>query len=606
MALKQQKEQSKFMIDGDKEYIKMCLGMEDMVNGVWEPPGEISDMDGYHKVVVSDPHDAMRALQRVLAKELPVFHIRPVAPNDETKLVTDEWEKGLMWLYKQASKRLVGGITEDLAWSAGLYGRTVGQVIYLPHEIQARQAFKGETARLERALNEYGPFIIQNYNPMDVHTIRSGHMIEAALKVRVMRIHEIENFWGEKAAGLVNKAKNLSDEEHKFKYAAEFDFTDSEVRSVWAVLLENDKGPIDPENTDAFTIINNEKHGLKFLNWWERISGTGMAGTLDKQAIPMLKTVWDTGAWETLNALETMAMSKTIRLYGRPGLVEEGPNPKAARINYDADTMGDILKAPPQNTVRSLVMEALDQGMLLQSDRVSARLDKSTISKLVLTGEFPANTAASAVNIITQSALASIEPYKRTTERGVEDIVTLQLRWIEQFGEPLTIFGAVNKKNAQITIKPEHINVKHIYVDAELQAAAPEDRVARVNAAQLELSMGLPKEEVYGKTLRKHNPREIIALERREQIEQTVHGGKIQEYLAGIELKIQELAQKLAQAQAGAGGGGEGNGLGSKTPDTGVGGDGFDTSLQGTSTVGALGATNEQQTGADRNQVPLQ
>ena len=591
MALKQYQQLAEQLIEDDKGLHSDYEKYENMVHGRWELPGDLRDVPGIHKVVITDPYDALNTMRRILAKQLPRVKIHPLAPNLETKRVTDMWEKGLTWLYDHTSDRRGIDLTSDLAWSAGLYGQIVGQVSYIPHEIKSRQAFKGDTGRLEQVLHD-GPFIVELHNPKFTHVLRSSYGVEGVLTKKFMRASEALSFWGERADQLKAKLTKMSDVEKYKATVTQYDWWNDKHRCTW-ILVNNPSTVISGPSDDGAITIFDEDHGLEFFPWFARITGTGFEHDVRYKINPMLKPVVDTGLYETANALETMIMSKAIKLFGRPSLKEEGLNPAEAQINYSPDNMGEILKAPPGNQVGELRQDVLDQALLAMADREAARMDKSTVSRLLQTGEFPSGMAASAINIVTQSAVESIGPHKRLAEQAIEDIIRLNLLWIHKDGVPLVIDGAAGMNEPQVIIDPNDINPNAIYVDVELTAVAPTDQVARANAGNMMAQMGYPMERVF-EQMGETDPQQAMKEARREQFMAAMH----REKLADIELRIQakqaqlqlQVQQQQAQMQQ----------VG-QTPPTGAEGQGFNPAAGGNSAVPASGATFEQQMGATRN-----
>src|SRR3990167_2634684 len=119
MALKEYQDLAVQLIEDDKYLHTTYLKYEDMVHGRWNLPSGLVNVAGIHKVVITDPFDALNTMRRILSKHLPNVKIHPIAPNLETKDITDTWEKGLTWLYKRSSGRNGTDLTADLAWSAG-------------------------------------------------------------------------------------------------------------------------------------------------------------------------------------------------------------------------------------------------------------------------------------------------------------------------------------------------------------------------------------------------------------------------------------------------------------------------------------------------------
>jgi hypothetical protein len=571
---------------------------ENMVHGRWNLPSGLSDVPGIHKVVTTDPYDAMSTLRRVLSKNQPKISIHPIAPNSETKEKTDAMERGMAWIYKQSSSRRPTDLTADLAWSAGLYGQCIGQVIDIKNEIGARKSFKGETKELQRALIG-GPFLVELHNPKFVHIERSSYGIESVLTKKVIKASEAVSFWGERAKPLNAALAKMKPAERDKAYVTVFDHWAKDERWVYMFVRDNPNTNATPIDGEAIKIIEGENPDMEFMPWFARMTGSGLEGSTLETIQPMLKPVFDSGMWHTQCTIETMVMSKSIKLFGRPTLKEEGNNPAKAEVDYGPESMGDILKAPVDNTVSELRQDVLDQALLVMGDRVASRMDKATLSRLLQTGEFPSGMAASAINIVTQSAVEGLGPFKRVAEQAIEDIVRLELLHIHYAGEQYVVDGAAQTGQQQIVIDPVDINPSYIYVDVELTAVVPTDQVARANAGNMLMQMGYPVEKVF-EQIGEVDGSAAMKQAMKEQFITKMFGEK----LADIDLRVQmkaAQAQLQMQQQAQAAAQSAQNSQAGQTPPTGMEGQGANPAAGGSS----AGTTFESQTGGTRDGTPL-
>lgn len=604
MSLKSVQALAKQCIEDDKLLHAIYDQYESMVHGRWSLPAELTDA-GVHKVVISDPYDAMNSLRRILARDIPKFKVHPVAPTEGSKVVANNMEKALVWLYKQATERRDTDLTADIAWSIGLYGQSLGQVIYLPNEIEARDAFKGDTRGLQDALAE-GPFLVELHNPKFVHTIRNSYGLQGVLTKKIMRATEALSFWGEYAGTLKGKIDKLSEDEKYKAYVTQYDYWDKGKRTVWCLIGDKPNTILEPDDKSAVKIMVEEDYGLPFLPWFSRLTGSGLEQETKDKIQPMLKTLVDTGLYETQNTLETMIMSKAIKLYGRPTLVEEGPNPAEAQVDYAPENLPDTLKAPPGNTVRPLDQQVLDQALLAMSDRGSSRIDKSTVARLLQTGEFPSGMAASAINIVTQSAVESIGPFRRATEFCLADAAKLFLRHVHADGKPLVVNGASDSQ--QLIISPADINPSYLYVEAQLTSVGPSDDVALANAAQMWGNVGMSQEAILERA-GASDPREVIKQRHREQFEEAMHQAKLADIArvtaqkdAEMQMQIQMQAQQAAMQQQAQ----QQQQQVAQTAGSGMSGAGVNPAAGGMSALqGNPNATFEGQMGTSRDGTPL-
>ena len=109
------------MIEQDREKDQMLAAMEAMWQGEWQLPKEISDLRWIHKVVSTDPHDALRAGVRVLSSVGPRVKVMPMGPGETSQALTDLVERALSWLFYQANRRRQSTVLRDVVLSALLY-----------------------------------------------------------------------------------------------------------------------------------------------------------------------------------------------------------------------------------------------------------------------------------------------------------------------------------------------------------------------------------------------------------------------------------------------------------------------------------------------------
>jgi hypothetical protein len=224
------------MIEQDREKDRMLAAMEAMWRGDWQLPREIADLRWIHKVVSTDPHDALRAGVRVLSSVGPRVKVMPLGQGETSQALTDRVERALSWLFHQANHRRQSTVLRDVVLSALLYGEVIAQVVYLPYQIKALQAVDGDTRRLELA-SRYGPFAILVRNPRQVHVRYSDWMPEAVLHKRVLPVDEVVQFWGKQASkiGLAVQEGPVG----SLRYATVYDYMDLGCRVVWAYLHEH-------------------------------------------------------------------------------------------------------------------------------------------------------------------------------------------------------------------------------------------------------------------------------------------------------------------------------------------------------------------------------
>jgi hypothetical protein len=509
------------MVAQDREKDEMMAAMEAMWQGNWQLPREIADLRWIHKVVSTDPHDALRAGVRVLSSVGPRVKVISLETEGDHQTLTDRVERGLSWLFHQANRRRQSSVLRDIVLSALLYDEVIAQVVYLPHQIKALEAAGGDTRRLEIA-RRFGPYAILVRNPRQVHVRYSDWMPEAVLHKRVMPVGEIVEFWGKQAGKLTRALK--SDPEGSLRFATVYDYMDLDCRVVWAYLHEHSEvvmpGPAMAGEYQAVEIMRAE-HDLGFLPWVAKVGGTTLPEDPAHQRVPMLYSVFQAGQWETQNILESLLTSEVIAYASAPRLKVEGPTDN---VEVDYGEPGRMAYVPPGHNLSLLSPPGLDGSLETIANRFGERIGKSTVPRVLQTADFPSGTAFATLNLATQSGLKSLTPYRELAEQALADVFTQMLDWIAISGKPVTAYApAAGMQGQQVVLDPQQTDLKNLFVEVELTADVPLDKVSRINAAATavkELNYSRARALEY---VGENDPSVIIAEARQEEIQALEH-----------------------------------------------------------------------------------
>ncbi len=165
------------------------------------------------------------------------------------------------------------------------------------------------------------------------------------------------------------------------------------MRVVWAYLHE-DSQMIPPsaglDGGNAPIEIIRQPHGLTFLPWIARTGGTTLLRDPAHQCIPLLYSVYQSGQWDTQNILETLLTSEVIAYAAAPRLKVEGVSDN---VEVDYGEPGRMAHVPPGHKLESMDTPTMDTSLAQIADRVGQRIDKSTVPRILQTGDFPAGTA---------------------------------------------------------------------------------------------------------------------------------------------------------------------------------------------------------------------
>lgn len=506
------------MIAADRERDEMLRAMDAMWHNRWQLPPPLQAVGWVHKVVSTDPHDAVRAGTRVLSSVAPRITVQPLGGRS-ARSQAERIERALAWHFRNASRRRRASVLRDVVLSALLYDEVVAQVVYLPAQQQAAQ-WLGAGAP-HAAAQRFGPFAIIVRNPQDVHVRYSDWMPEAVLLKQLMPLEEALAFWGQALASQLKQARPAGRggplrKSPAFTHVSVYDYMDTQQRTVWAVPQSDASALADPGGTPeaGARLILQEEHGLGFLPWAAKVGGT----TLHRgshQRIPLLASIYQSRQWDTQNIVETLLASEVIAYAAAPRLKVEGPS---AEVDVDYGEPGRIVHVPPGHQLNPLAAPGLDESLARIAERVAERMGKSTVPRVLQTADFPLGAAFATLNLATQSGIKSLTPYKELAQDALAEVFQLMLNWVQHSQQPLEAHISQRGRSETITLDPRKLDLSQVLIDVELTADVPTDRMARINAASMAVrDLGYSREralEQIGET----DAKEVMAQAEQEQL----------------------------------------------------------------------------------------
>lgn len=479
------------MIKDDEERDEMFQAMEDMYHLKFDfPPGMIKT-DWIRKIKTSDPFDALNTFARVFSTVAPKLSYQPMQPfagNPGAKAANDRREKCLKATLLQANRRGKSKVIQDILLSAARNATVSVQVLDLEFQ-------KGMSKNRLKAARRYGRFAVQVENPRFVHSRFSNWMLECVLTAKVMKTQEVIDFWGD-MADEVKKQYETDDTHASTMYTTIYDYWDLEVHGVWcyvcenAVLTQAGDNPImilDPTTDEA-------RHKMNWIPWVIKVGGNNLDSDPEDQCVPLLYGVYKTGSWATQNILYSAAASEVIAHIGGPAYTVEGA--QADKVEIDYDDPAQMLKNPPGTTTKNLQKPQIDQNAMAIVDRSRSEIEKTTIARILQSGDFPSAAAYATLNLAQQSAVKSVMPFKVLAENALAEVCTQMLYWIDHTRKPLTSYGTgKDDLGTNYTIAKGDFDVDNIYIEVELTPDVPTDRQSRINAAaQAVRELGMSRE----------------------------------------------------------------------------------------------------------------
>lgn len=455
------------LIEADADKTKMMHAMDDMWQMRWSLPKQIAGLPWVRKKVSSDPHDAVRAATRVLATVMPKLRLTPLAANIETRDATDELERALMWHLSLAFNRK-GKPLSTIVWQALMYDMVCAQVVHLPHQQKAMGTFQEEKHRLQYA-KRFGDFAIIMRDPKAVHAEWSDWMLERVVYGNQTTLGKLKQFWGKQADALRKEArkKGLRNKD----WVTVYDYQDLKNRYVWCYPT-GESGMVNADSENPIDILE-EDNDLNFLPWAIKTGG--------EELVSLLYSIWRANQWVDQNVMGSINISEVIAYFASARMMKEGPG----EVEVDYGEPARTADVPPGTKLTPLPPIPMDPNLLAMVDRLQAEIAKGTIPNVITMGEIPAGAAYATVNLATQSGVKAINPYKELAEDELSEIIRIMLYWIDYTGEGIVAYPTVEggEIDERIAVGPLDFDPEQLYLEVELTADVPTDRLSRMNAA---------------------------------------------------------------------------------------------------------------------------
>lgn len=558
--------------------------MENAYRSYWTLPPNIAaaDVEWVHRVTSTDPHDAIRATVRTLAAVTPKPTLYPTRNNPESRGVANKVERVLRWQFEQASERRSTATLSDIIYSCVMFDEAIVGVWSLDEQIKYLKQKGMDTSRLELA-KTYGRFIIKPYSPRDAIVEYSDFMPERVLFREVMRATEVIDYWGDPDGEIAALMEEQAYKDHE--WVTVYDYSEPGHRAVFCYLQDNISAYSSIKKEGAIELLNIETE-YKFLPIAARIGGTGLAKEERYRRVPMLWSVYNSGQWETQNILETLIASEALAYSVSPRYAVEN--------EYDADAPDIDFRDPARivtlkkgQRLQDLRPPSLNDALMQLAQRNGDRIGKSTVPRSLQSSDYMTAESFSAMNLVSQSGVKSITPYKKLAESVLAEVFTIMLYWINHTGESFSTYvpkpviqkddygrPIVETTVDELTIDGDSdFDVNNIYLKVDLTEDVPTDYVAKINAA------GMLVERLHGSYREAldfigwTDPETTLAMRDQEDeqfakveasAQRIVNATALDNMRAQEELQkqiqeVMQLAQQLqgllAQAQAGAQGG---------------------------------------------------
>ena len=460
-------------------YFQKCA---DAYHCVYELPPELKVIPWAHKHISQKLHNSIAGGVKALATKHAKIKKYPYLPDTDNKEKANNDERNLEWQLRSASQLRANRLETDFVESAMLYMSLGAMVIDIDWQIKQAEALGLNTTAMERA-RRISRFAVNAYNPMHLHVKRSVYGTDTVLLAYKRSAAEVIMEWGKD--NIPQEIKDIAEEKSDTIYY--FDMFNHDTRGVW--LAKSLEG-------EPYWIMREKEHDLYFIPCAEEMEGSSLESNVADKFHSMPYSLIKSGALETQHMMGTLMYSSAIAAAVPADFALEGYG--TGDVTVDAmDPLG-VVDVPDGKTLKALPKRELDRAIAELYDRISADVSNATLPEVLLGAQPPAGMAYSSLNLLTQTAIGQLKPFKETAEKGIAKVCRLMLMWTRHTGEPLMAYGTNDRGDIgkSYVIDPSEIDPTGIYLEAELIPVEPTDELAKWNAGTIANRIGLPKEYV--------------------------------------------------------------------------------------------------------------
>ncbi len=459
------------MVDNDQNRDKAFRYYQKMRRMDYKLPDNVNAVPGIRKVVDTSPSDAISKAGQVMASRPPKLRLMPAINNPDGRERANVIERILKWQLLNADRGRPVGVVADTFESAALYGAVALNVMDLDHQLKVVED-EAMRKKLERA-RKYRRFVVNTFNPQDVHVRRSSLGVECVLLCQERPAFEV-------AAEYPAAKKALKDSIEAGHNVLFKHYTDYDSTCAW----------VEASGMDAKQVIAPTDHELPFLYWIAMMGGSTLESAEEHKYKPILYPVYMSDEWETKNVVDTLMTSDVIWKALAPVIAVTG---SPDEVEYDTGDPQRRVMNVPMGNVQPLPAQQVDPALFTISQEFKGRMMDSTVSTLLGGSDIPSGTSFAALNLQTQTALGALKPAKELTEKALAEMFTLMMQWVSYTGIDLSGYNTAvrSEQYAEEYVLPaDEIDDENIYISVELDPDEPTDKLQRANTATLLKQLG--------------------------------------------------------------------------------------------------------------------
>jgi len=465
-------------LHGDRN--ELFEGIDRMIHLEWDLPEELKATGWVSKEVAPDMRQSFMGAKRILSDNEPRISIKPYNDDPESRKLADAHEKGVQWLLYSASRRRKSTIVDDCNDSALRYGAIAAEVIFIPEQVKAVQSARGKL-RAQNAKRR-GDFVIKFWNPGAVYPRVSDFGLEEIYVEVETDPAEVYDNWGQHADAMYQYvlARNEGEDSSLQIDSVVFhNYLSWDRHVVWCTA-----------GGEKFEIVNDEWL-WPFLPWAYRQSGSSIETDDIFEYDSLLSDAYHSDLFDLMCRVTSLRFSEMIRYAGSSKAYFQSDT--RTQPDQDASSAELMLHIEEDEKLGSLNPPMPDPGMTILHQELKQSHQASTLSHLLLGGEFPTQAAFASINLISHSALQVVKPPRQLTEETLAEVAEKMLLWIHYSGKDVTtwVTNKKTKESSQVQIEASSINPDALIIEVSLEADVPTDRRERAATAGAMIDRGV-------------------------------------------------------------------------------------------------------------------
>lgn len=511
------------LIDKDSERDKLFDYIDKMAHIDWEFPEAVRQArPDIRTIRDSTPSAAIENASIALSNQTPIWTVPPYGSNLPEYQRANKLEYLIDCNFAKSNTRGTGTVLFDKARSALLYNmiatRTDDLAGILPKDRKSWTA-------LQKNAWSNGRFIHRVYKPKTAHFEISDMGLTALCQVEILRAMDVYNYWElweDKSA----EGKMVAEARRKMKtYMDEMKGEGKNPRRLWfcqyyyidhnQVLRHGHFAPdqYDTSTNAASTFMQKKGYGefdddfifadseneQGFINWSVRVGGTRIEDNPKYALNPMLAQLYYSNAWETMNIIQSIVLSKPISELERPNEFQatmDGqrlPEQDGIVVGRQGDNI-QRLQYPPIDPQAMSVVQLLQQSIV--RDTGASALGDINAAK---------GTAFATLNAVIQVIMGRLDVQRRDMGLSCADDVRNALKWVEHNKVPLlayrmdgaNVMGREQPVGEQLVMTADDFDAYEQEILCDIKPRTPTDFQQQVlTAIQLHDKSPLPWKEL--------------------------------------------------------------------------------------------------------------